>query len=96
MNKKQKDEFNFKLYEKALGTMYHLILDRPTDSGESVKYVSCDDKPLYATVNGNPVFFNWDKEFRIATEYTIMYPKIYVKASKPYKVRQSLERCYIH
>lgn len=74
--------------------MYHLLLDRKYQE-DRVKYVSDKDYPKYATVNGEPVFFNFDKEFRIAIEYTIIYPKIYVKKSKPYRIKDKIKRSYI-
>lgn len=75
-------ELDFLLYEKAFGTMYHLLIDKSSKDG--VRFVNDTDNKTYATVNGSPVFFNWDKEFRIAIEFTIMFPKIYVKKSIPY------------
>lgn len=95
MARRKKKEFDFKEHEAKYGDMYHLVLDRPTDSDSSIRYVSDKDHPKYAGVNGDPLFFNWDKEFRIATEYVIMYPKVYVKASKPFKPDEILKRCYI-
>ena len=76
--------------------MYHLILDTPTDSDASAKYVSDKDYPKYAGVDGKPIFFNWDKEFRVATDFVIMYPKVYVKASEPLTSLSNLSRSYIH
>ena len=95
MAKRKTKKLDYISLEPQYGAMYHLVLDRPTDADESVRYVSDDDKPMYATVQGNPIFFNWDKEFRVALDYTIIYPKIYVKESEPYTLRTKLERNYI-
>lgn len=92
---RKKKEFDFKGYESEYGDMYHLVLDRPTDSDASIKYVSGSDYPKFAGVEGRPIFFSWDKEFRIATEYVIMYPKVYVKESEPLTSKANLSRCYI-
>jgi hypothetical protein len=95
MGRKKKKEFDFKKYEDLYGDMYHLVLDRPSDSDESIKFVSDTDYPKFAGVDGNPLFFNWDKEFRIATDYVIMYPKVYVRASEPFNTKKQLTRCYV-
>ena len=76
-------ELDYRLYENAFGTMYHLLLDRAA-SEDGVRFVNDTDKTRYAAVNGSPIFFDWDQEFRIAIEFTIMYPKIYVKKSIPF------------
>lgn len=75
---------DFKAYEELYGDMYHLLLNK-LDEGTRIKFVSDSNYPAFATLLGNPVFFDFDKKFRMAIDYTIIYPKIYVKKSIPVK-----------
>lgn len=84
-------------YESQYGVMYHLLLDRiGTNTG--VRFVNGDDpNPKFITVCGKPVFFNWDKEYCIALDYTIIFPKLYVKKAvllTKYEIKR-LSRQYI-
>ena len=66
--------------ENELGVMYHLLIDR-INSVNGIKYVKEADKGKYSSISLGPIFFNWNQEFHIALDYTIVYPKIYVKSS---------------
>jgi len=74
-------ELDYGSYQSQYGTMYHLLLDR-LGSAEGVRFVNGEDcNPKFLTVGGNPVFFNWDKEFCVALDYTVIFPKVYVRKS---------------
>jgi hypothetical protein len=87
---------DYTLYEKMYGNMYHLLLNRVgTDKG--IKYVRSNKSFGYLSVDNFPIFFNMHKEFCVALDYTIIYPKIYVAQSvklSEYQVK-SLSRSFI-
>jgi len=87
---------NYKSYEILYGDMYHLLLNKlGTTTG--IKFVSNSNYPLFASLLYGPVFFDSDKNFRIAIDYTIVYPKIYVKKSVEVKRELlPLSRSFIH
>jgi hypothetical protein len=86
---------DFRSYEQIYGKMYHLLLDRKgKDNG--VRFVADHDYPKFASYEYHPVFFDDDKNFRIATDFTIIYPKIYVRESIPVvKNHLPIERCWL-
>jgi hypothetical protein len=84
--------------EEQFGLMYHLILDRNDFSkgARLIKFVSAKDYPKFASVDNNPIIFGRDKMFYVATEYTIIYPKVFVRAYKPLHAKDVITRGYIH
>lgn len=88
-------ELDYRSYEKEYGEMFHLVLDRIDTNGQ-LKFVADKDYPKYATVDNNPLFLNFDKELCIAVEYTIIYPKVYVKKFTKHSSLEGLVRSYLH
>ena len=86
---------NFRGLEARFGEMYHLILDLKGTS-DGVRFVAEHDFPKFASIDYHPIFFDSEKNFRIATDYTIIYPKVYVRHSIPVvRNHLPLERCQI-
>ena len=76
---------DFRAYESEYGQMFHLLLttDGTVSEKDKVKFVSDHHHPKFSSVEGYPIFFDHDKEFRLAVDYVIMYPKVYVRTSIP-------------
>jgi hypothetical protein len=92
----EREEIDYPALQKDYGTMYHLILDS-LDKGGSIRYASVVQYPKYATINGHPVFYlPLDKQFFIALDYTIVYPKIYVRKYMEVESLNGLKRSYLH
>lgn len=72
---------NYRLFEPEFGTMFHLLIDKQTEEG--IKFVSDHNYPKFASIDSNPIYFDDHKNFRIATDFTIIYPKVYVRDSIP-------------
>ena len=86
---------DYKKLEEKLGTMYHLLLNR-FDEATTIKFCADAHYPKFATIHDQPVFFDHDKNFMLAIDYTIIYPKIYVKHAIPFKQEYlPLNRSYI-
>lgn len=96
MSKKEK-ELDFAIYQEAFGKMYHLIRYTKT-SPDNVRFVHYSENPKYTAINGRPIFFSDTKELCIATEYTIIYPKVYVRRYVPMGAIdiEELQNAYIH
>lgn len=89
---------NFKEYEESLGTMYHLILDTLDPLiVNKIRFVDNKDFPTYLGSNGNPiVYLHLDKIYLVAEDFTIIYPKVYIKRSRPLKESDDMKRYRLH
>jgi hypothetical protein len=86
---------DYKKLENQYGKMYHLLLDKVTEES-GVRFVHGTDYPKFAGVEYNPIFFDENKNFRVAVDYIIVYPKIYVRTSIPVvKNHLPIIRCYL-
>lgn len=89
---------DFKKFEGQYGDMFHLLLnlDKATP-GPDIRFVSEHDQPMFTGIDGHPVFFDHDKNFKLATDFIIIYPKVYVRASIMLDTKHlPLERVYLH
>jgi hypothetical protein len=87
------ESFDYRELETDYGKMYHLLLDLHGAKG-GIRFVASHDHPKFASIEYHPVFFDENKNFRIATDFIIVYPKIYVRQSIPVvKNHLPLERC---
>ena len=89
------EELDYRSFEKEFGEMFHLVLDRIDTNGQ-LKFVADKDYPKYATVDNQPIFLNFDKELCTAVDYTIVYPKVYVKKYRRLKTKEGITRSYLH
>lgn len=89
-------DFNYRELEEKYGKMYHLLLPK-ANKDKGVKFVSDHNHPKFASIDSKPIFFNDDKEFCLALNYVIIYPKVYViKSIKLKKEDLPLEISYLH
>ena len=95
-NAKKQQDLNYSSYSKEYGDMFHLILDVEDFKTKGIRFCSLHDKGKYLTLNEYPVFYTHTQGFLVAIDYTIVYPKIYVKTSKAIIDIHGLKRSYIH
>lgn len=78
--------------------MFHLLLNlNKSIDDTNIRFVGSHDFPKFAAIEGHPVFFDNDKNFKLATDFTIVYPKVYIRESIPLETKfLPLERGYIH
>lgn len=68
-------ELDYASFQAQYGQMFHLILYRKRDGA---RYVSFHDKK-YSAINNYPLFYNEKRELCLATSFTIIFPKIYIR-----------------
>ena len=94
IRKKPEKELDYGSYQPIYGDIYHL-LRYSTKTPDQIRFVTYFERPRFAGVNGNPIFFSDNQQFRVAIDYTIIYPKVYVKKSVPLDMVRDIQLCYI-
>ena len=83
-------------YQKDYGRIFHLILDVNDFDDSTIKFCAYHNKGKFLSINDFPIFYTASHGFLMAIDYTIIYPKIYVKKYKEFDYKTKLKRSYIH
>jgi len=96
MSKKKNEDLPFADYQDQFGKMYHLTL-YVKNAPEQLRFVHYSNQ-RYTTYNGYPIFYSENKEFCMALDYTIVFPKIYVRRYRPISeiMQKSLQTAFFH
>ena len=92
---RRKKPLDYTEYTKDFGTMYHLVLDVESFDKKSIRFCSAHDKDKFLTINDFPIFFTPVDGFLMAIDYTIVYPKIYVRSYKPISDTYGMKRAFL-
>jgi hypothetical protein len=77
---KNESGLNYEDFESTLGELFRLIIVN-TESQSGYSYCSSESEVEYSTFKGSPLFFDAQGNFRLATDYSIVFPMIYVRTS---------------
>lgn len=83
---------NYPKLVNRFGKLYHLLY--PIE-GEAPKFLK-EHHEYFAGCQGRPIYLDTDtKQIRIALEYTILVPKIFVTKSIPYELKYGMHKLFM-